>query len=188
MDADALVRDYLTRLDRAATALPAGRRDELTAEVREHIETTLTKAGDRGEVTVRNVLERLGAPDEIVAAESGPAGSAAPAGPALSAPSGWTSGSAPPPGWAPAPSASRWGPVEIIALLLLSVGWLILPCIGSLLALVFVWASDRWSTREKVIATVVVLMLVALPLALFMGTSSGVSLTGPQSIPEPIHP
>ena len=72
MDADALVRDYLGRLETAAVALPAGRRRELASEIGEHIEAALTAAPKRDEVAVRNVLERLGPPEEIVAAEVGP--------------------------------------------------------------------------------------------------------------------
>ena len=60
-----------------AAAAPADRRGELIAEVQEHIESALTEAGSRDEVTARNVLERLGAPEEIVAAETGGDGSPA---------------------------------------------------------------------------------------------------------------
>ena len=71
MEAEALVSDYLGRLERAAQPLPADRRGELIAEVHDHIESALAEAGSRDEVTARNVLERLGAPEEIVAAETG---------------------------------------------------------------------------------------------------------------------
>ncbi len=75
MEAEALVSDYLGRLERAAQPLPADRRrGELIAEVHEHIESALAEAGSRDEVTARNVLERLGAPEEIVAAETGSGG------------------------------------------------------------------------------------------------------------------
>ena len=59
MEPEALVSDYLGRLERAAQPLPADRRGELIAEVHEHIESALAEAGSRDEVTARNVLERL---------------------------------------------------------------------------------------------------------------------------------
>lgn len=65
---DPLVDDYLRRLDAAASVLPADRREELLSEIRDHLQEALfrTPAGDP--VAVRNLLERLGTPEEIVAA------------------------------------------------------------------------------------------------------------------------
>jgi uncharacterized membrane protein len=97
---NALVSDYLRRLDRAAAALPRSRRTELVAEIREHIDDALREADASDEVTVRNVLERLGPPEEIAAA----------AGPARAAASG------------------RAGVLEIAALVALAVpvvGWIV---------------------------------------------------------------
>ncbi len=67
-----LVADYLRRLEQAAAPLSRSRRDELVEEIREHIDDALLEAGAADEVAVRNVLERLGPPEEIVAA-AGPA-------------------------------------------------------------------------------------------------------------------
>lgn len=145
MDADALVRDYLSRLDAAASALPAGRRAELGAEVHEHIETALSEAERRDEVTVRNVLERLGSPEEIVAAESSP-------GEAAGAPSASAGEHR--------AAASPWGAVEVIALLLLTLGSVFLPFVGPLIGLVFVWASNQWTRQEKLVATGIVALLL----------------------------
>jgi uncharacterized membrane protein len=66
---DQLVTDYLARLERAAQVLPDPRRRDLVDEVRGHIELALDAAGARDEVAVRNALERVGDPEEIVAAE-----------------------------------------------------------------------------------------------------------------------
>ena len=71
--------------------LPPQRRTELVAEVSEHIETAIEASGATGEAAVRNILERLGSPEEIVAAEiegdGGPGGHPAAAGrPAAPAP------------------------------------------------------------------------------------------------------
>ena len=75
-----LVADYLRRLEHAAAPLTRSRRAELVAEIREHVDDGLLEAGAADEVAVRNVLERLGPPEEIAAAaapaDSGPTGRA----------------------------------------------------------------------------------------------------------------
>ena len=76
MQRDPLVDDYLRRLEAAAADLPHERRVELVSEIEEHIDAALREGGAHGEAAVRNVLERLGQPEEI-AAEAG-AGTAAP--------------------------------------------------------------------------------------------------------------
>ncbi len=68
MTAQALVDAYISELTAAARLLPAHRRAELIADVREHIRAALGGTGAGDEAAVRNVLERLGSPDEIVAA------------------------------------------------------------------------------------------------------------------------
>ena len=72
MQRDPLVDDYLRRLEVAARGLPRERRRELVAEIEEHIEAAL-EGGARDEAAVRNVLERLGPPEEIGAAADPPA-------------------------------------------------------------------------------------------------------------------
>jgi hypothetical protein len=75
METDRLIDDYLDRLERAAAHLQRARRAELVAEIREHIEVALREEDAAGEAVVRNVLERLGEPEEIVeAAEPLPPG------------------------------------------------------------------------------------------------------------------
>ena len=165
MDAEALVHDYLGRLEAAAGSLPPSRRAELTGEVRQHIEMALAEAGGRDEVTVRNVLDRLGPPDEIVDAERGAEG--------------------PPPAWAAAQPAapalpSGWGGTEIAAILLLTLGAVFLPIIGPLLGLIFVWASNQWTSREKLIGTAIVVVLAILPIILLLGVQAGGTVTSGQ--------
>jgi hypothetical protein len=150
VDADALVDDYLGRLDAAAAQLPFDRRAELLGEVREHIATALAEAGRHDELTVHNVLERLGSPEEIVAAEGAP------------------DAIAPAPGPVPAPEPIEgrppWGANETVAVLLLTVGAGLLPVVGPLLGLVFVWLSARWTRPLKSFVTVVVVTIfVVLP-------------------------
>jgi uncharacterized membrane protein len=147
MNGDALVSDYLGRLDAAAWPLPPERRSELASEVREHIEAALSEAGSRDEVTVRNVLERLGRPEEIVAGE---AAASAPTAPAVSVVAG--------------PSGASVGAVEIAAILLLTLGAFLLPLIGPVIGLVFVWLSSAWSTRVKVVVTAIVIGVVIIPI------------------------
>lgn len=112
---DPLVADYLRRLDAAAAVLPPQRRAELVAEIREHVDEALRSTGPVDEVAVRNVLERLGPPDEIVDA----------AGDRTGLP----------------PERGRVGVLEVVALLALLipiVGWLV----GSVLVLLSrTWTS-----------------------------------------------
>jgi hypothetical protein len=157
MEADVLVRDYLGRLEAAAWPLGAGRRGELVAEVREHIESALAEAARRDEVTTRNVLERLGAPEEIVAAEV-----------EGERPASWP---------APQPHVidgrPQWGFAEIAAVAFLTVGAVFLPIVGPLIGLAFVWVSAQWTTRQKWIATAIVVVLLALPILLLLGVNVG---------------
>ncbi|MFI7019236.1 HAAS signaling domain-containing protein [Streptomyces sp. NPDC050164] len=68
-----LIDEYLHRFDTASVFLPADRREELKQEIVEHIDAGLEEADARHAEAVRIVLERLGPPADIVAAEvSGP--------------------------------------------------------------------------------------------------------------------
>jgi hypothetical protein len=167
----ALVRDYLGRLRAAGWGLAPARRDELVGEVGEHIEQALrteNQAGRHGEAVVRNVLDRLGPPEDIVRAETEgqpyDAGGAAMPGRAPSDP--------PPPPGHPATSygaAALWGPVEVCALLLLSVGSVVLPTVGPIAGIVLVWVSDKWTAPQKTLGTLLGLLPVLwFPLA-FLG-------------------
>ena len=152
MEADALVRDYLGRLEVAAQGLPVARRRELRAEIAEHIEAALAEAANRDEVAVRNVLERLGPPEDIVAAEAGPPATAA---------------------------SSQAGAVEIGALALLAGGTLLTPMLGvaslvvSMVGLVLVWASSAWTSRQKGIATAIMIGMLSVPILLILALRIG---------------
>jgi hypothetical protein len=113
---DALVEDYLRRLHAAAARLPLDRRAELVSEIREHLQEGLRQSGTDDEVSVRNLLERLGPPEEIVteAADSAP--------PSLAA---------------PAPVTNNSAVVSVV------LGALWLMGIGSVLALVFGYRARR---------------------------------------------
>lgn len=169
MDTDPLVRDYLGRLQTAAWPLSADRREELLGEVREHIESALGSSATHDEVAVRNVLERLGPPEEIVAAEVD------------GEPVALQQAPAPPASTTEVARPAPWGAVEIIAIVLLTAGAVFLPFVGPIVGLVLVWLSTRWTTREKLIASAIVVVLLILPLILLFDVSvpsAGYSLGG----------
>jgi hypothetical protein len=72
METDRLIAEYLGRLEEAAAHLQRARRNELIAEIRGHIETALRQEQAADEAAVRNVLDRLGPPEEIVEAAEPP--------------------------------------------------------------------------------------------------------------------
>ena len=114
---DELVAAYLRRLEQAAAPLTRSRRTELLAEIREHIDDALFEADATDEVAVRNVLERIGPPEEIASA----------AGPLAVAPTG---------------SAGKLEVAGLIALALPFAGWLVgIP----LVLLSQAWSRrDKW--------------------------------------------
>jgi hypothetical protein len=100
---DLLVRDYLTAVASAAADLPAVHRDELLADLSEHIAVARSQC-EPTEAGVRTILERLGHPLAIVDAARGFATGSTygyATGPAY----GYATGAAY--GWAGAPGAPR---------------------------------------------------------------------------------
>ena len=80
------VRDYLSAVEREASALPADRRQELLADLTEHIEVT---RAERPDTALDEVLAELGDPRTIAAtalAEAGNGVAGAPVGSGLGAP------------------------------------------------------------------------------------------------------
>lgn len=179
MNSELLVSDYLNRLERAADVLPRDRRVELVAEVRAHIDTSLVEAGRSDEATVRNVLDRLGSPEEIMAGE---AGRMAEARRGSDQPALGVSG-----------HASRWGAIEVAAFVLLGLAWpaLLLPFglalwVGlGLGGVALVWASGAWRTRQKLIITLVVAALYGITIMAFMPRPGPVDLPSPSPIVIP---
>lgn len=175
MDSDPLVRDYVGRLEAAAADLPAGRRAELATEVRDHIEAALADAGGADEVTVRNILDRLGSPEEIVAAEGGGPGATTGALVGESARAG-----------------SHWGALEVAAAVVLGLAWpALLLQYGPVFwlglgvaGLVLVWASGAWRSRQKVLFTTVIVALYAATILLTTPVSVQCTTgTPPQACP-----
>lgn len=69
------VRDYLSAVEREASALPADRRQELLTDLAEHIEVT---RAERPDATIGEVLVQLGDPRTVAAAARAEAGNGAP--------------------------------------------------------------------------------------------------------------
>lgn len=97
---DGLVEDYLRRLDAAAAGLSPDRRSDLLESIGEHIDAALAEGAAGDEAAVRSLLDRLGTPEEIVAAAGG------------------------------APQSGPWGGLEVTALVLLAAGPLLLPVLS----------------------------------------------------------
>ncbi|MDY0909038.1 HAAS signaling domain-containing protein [Microbacterium sp. CFBP9034] len=130
------VRAYLTDLHRAVAAKDPAQADAVMAGVADHIRDAAADADARGaRFEVDAVLRELGDP-AFIAADVEPAAAET----------------------VPPTRAERfsdsWGGV-VTAVLLLTVGTLWLTMIGWAAALCLVWASQRWSRADKVVATAV---------------------------------
>jgi hypothetical protein len=134
-----LVRDYLERLEQELADLPNARRREIIEEISEHIEEART-SGAADEAGVRSLLDRLGDPADIAVDARERLGV----------------------------RPRRSGIFEIAALVLLLVGGVVLPVLGWLVGVALLWASAVWTTRDKLLGTVVVPGGLALPLFLAM--------------------
>ena len=117
-----LVDDYLGRLDHAAARLAPARRAELTGDIEAHLEEAL--GPEPTDAEVRTALDRLGDPEEIVAAEQ-------------------------PRALAPEPTR---GTREWAAIILLALGGFVAG-IGWIVGLILLWSSRAWTTRDKLIGT-----------------------------------
>jgi hypothetical protein len=144
MRRDPLVDDYLRRLEAAAADLPRERRAELVGEIEEHVDAALDEAGD-DEAAVRNVLERLGSPEEIVASAA-----------------------------APARARPTRGRLETAALIMLSVSF-VLPVLGYLIGAALVLASKAWEGREKTIGLLVPPVVIPLGAVVVMAGAASVA-------------
>ena len=160
-NADKLVADYLRTLDRELRGVPRGRREELRQEISEHIAEARARLEPEDDAGVRQVLERLGEPVDIAAAER-------PAGPSSGA--GWK---------------------EIVPLLLLPIGGIIVPIFGWIAGAVLLWVSDAWNTKDKLIGTLLFPGGLLIPTALLFlaEESSGCgSVVNPRLQPQQAVP
>jgi hypothetical protein len=134
---DTLVRRYLDALDRALAGVPEAQRWEIVDDVTEHIRTSRSELPDDGsEAQVRTILDRLGDPELIAARAREESGER------------------------PAPRPAAGGLRDTIALLLLTLGALLLPLVGPAAGTLLVASSPRWSGHRKLMAYVVPLVLL----------------------------
>ena len=125
---DRLVRDYLKRLNDELAGLPPARRRELVDEIEGHIAEASAALPDESESEIRGLLDRIGEPAEI-AAEARERFGVRP---------------------------RRAGFLEVAALVMLLVGGVVVPIVGWLVGVVLLWASAVWTTRDKILGTLVV--------------------------------
>ncbi len=145
-DDDQLVEDYLRELHTAGQGLlPADRLDELIEEITAHIAEA--RQSDGSPLAVRNILDRLGDPADIVrAAAETPPGSPAWSG-APGSGAGYPAVAAARPG--------RAGGMELAAVLFLLLGGIVIPVLGWFIGVVLLWMSPRWTARDKLLGTLV---------------------------------
>jgi uncharacterized membrane protein len=117
---------YLGRLRRAARPLPRDAQRELLSDIEAHLHEAID--GEMSEAEVLSTLDRLGSPEEIVAAQlSDAVGS----------------------------SNATKGTHEWAAIILLLLGGFAIG-IGWLIGLILLWSSRAWTTVDKLIGTLVI--------------------------------
>jgi uncharacterized membrane protein len=119
-----LATDWLDRLRAAADRLPPAERSDLVSDIEAHLLESIPPGAS--EAQVRDALDRLGDPEEIVAEAAGP----------------------------PVEVKSGRGPQEWAAIILLLIGGFVF-LIGWIVGVVLLWSSRAWSLREKLIGTLV---------------------------------
>lgn len=159
------VAEYLDRLYECGKSLTRTQIEELMADVREHVAAAVVEAGRDDEATVRTVLDRLGTPEDIVAAAAAETPDAPPAAPAPS----------------PTASAGKWTWRELTAVVFLVPGAFLAPVVAPLAGMAFAWSSEIWDKRAKRVAywiggvgAALPLLLVALGMSLFLPIRSEV--------------
>jgi hypothetical protein len=159
--ADELVADYLERLEDELAGVPRARRSEIVREVSGHIAAARAELATESEAELRTLLDRIGDPAEI-AAEAGER-------PVEERP------------------GRRW--VEVIALVLLLLGGFMF-LIGWVVGVVLLWVSDVWTSREKLLGTLVLPFGLVLPVGFFFlaggeqSCGTGPVRAGSSALPE----
>ena len=121
-----LVDDYLSQLDRSLADLPSARRKEIVADIEEHIDQQLSELSPApSDSEIRNLLDRVGNPDEL-ADDARDRFEITPASP-------------------------RW--TDYAALVLLPLGGFVV--LGWFLGVAFLWSSNVWSRRDKLLGTLI---------------------------------
>ncbi|MEU6620764.1 hypothetical protein ABZ926_08250 [Streptomyces litmocidini] len=162
-----LVTDYLATIEREASFLPAGRREELLADLREHLAVAVGEEQDPE--AVRTALERLGSPSAIVAAarEEEPEAAASPETAAT-------------PAAGPRPRTRNTVTAVLLGLTGLAGLAGSLPAVAALIVgLVLLWTSDAWDRGTKVLATALTL---ATPVVVALGAFLLAARFGPTEL------
>ena len=146
-----LIDRYLDDLRDDVRDLPKRRQDELVAEIKDHIDSALAEMPNRDEVSVRNVLERLGDP-AVIADE---------ARDRMGIP------------------RAKAGIREIAAVILLLIGGIVIPVLGWIIGLLLLWSSPVWTSRDKLIGSLIIPGGLMLPFELFFFASYTCSGSGP---------
>ena len=121
-----LAADYLRRLREAGRGLPAGRLEDLHAEIESHLAEAIPAGAS--DADARSVIERLGPPEDIVEAEQ----------------------PEPPPSARDPRTWREWAAVVLLPLGGFAFG------IGWIAGVILLWSSRAWPTRDKLIGTLVV--------------------------------
>jgi hypothetical protein len=143
--ADQLVDAYLKRLRKELAGLPRERRRELEQEISEHVAEARASLSAQNEAEIRTLLDRIGDPGDI-AAEARERFGVAP---------------------------RKTGAVEIGALILLPIGGVVLPVLGWIVGVILLWVSQAWTTRDKLIGTLVLPGGLLVPFGLGFIADSG---------------
>ncbi|MEU2717030.1 hypothetical protein [Streptomyces sp. NPDC007205] len=154
-----LVMNYLATVAREAAGLSPERRNELLADLEEHIAVALAEESTSGDDGIRAVLTRLGDPRTIAATALGDE-----------------------PPAPPAPQVSWVRPVALLVLLVVAGpmtvlnAFPVLGCIPVIGAIWLLWASSEWLKRDKVLGTVAALAPLAFGVAQWLIPAGGISL------------
>jgi uncharacterized membrane protein len=116
---------YIKHLRQAARTLPRDTRQELLSDIEAHLQEAIDV--DMSEAEVLSTLDRLGSPEEIVAAQLGGA---------VDSPT--------------AKGLHEWAAIILVLLGGFAIG------IGWLIGLILLWTSRAWTTVDKLIGTLVV--------------------------------
>jgi len=125
---DRLFQQYLKGLQRELSDLPRARTLEIVDEIESHIAEARAGLEGDDEAEVRSILDRLGDPRDIAADARARFGLA----------------------------RRESGVLEVFALIGLLVGGLIIPVVGWFVGVALLWGSRAWTTREKLLGTLVV--------------------------------
>jgi uncharacterized membrane protein len=138
-----IVEGYLARLNAELAELPAGRRQELMEDFREHISEARAALQEENDAALLNIIDHVGEPSEIAreAREKDELRSEA------AKPQGMKGTAGP-----------GWGWVEVAAIILTILVW---PA-----GVILVWLSRVWRRQEKLIGTLIgaVTFVISFPL------------------------